>query len=353
MNRTATLLLVVVLVIGSGSAFSMAAAAQSSSSGLSAVGQSTVAQVDENASDTAANVTAGERLSAVVGVGQAEFEGEIEQRAYGIEFAGAATENAKADVVADRLDRIEQRLDELEERKQELDEARENGEISEGQYNARMTELAAQTETVKQMANASEARANTLPAELLEEKGIDVTSIQTLKQNAENLSGPEVVAIAQSIAGDRVGQSVSEGPPSSVGVPSPDQAGDRDTGAADAQAGIDRAASQLDAAETRLEQAEERVGENASDNATAALEDAREELDRARQALEDARNALEAGNQDEALEQAEAALSHAEQAEEHAQDAIDEVEQSGQDAGQDGTEAGDDGSGDAGGSQGG
>lgn len=338
MNRTTTLLMVVMLVIGGVSAFPMAAAAQSNSSDSSAIGQSTFAQVDENASENATNVTPGERLSGVIGVSQAEFEGEMELRAYGIEFAKSATADAKADVVADRLERIQTRLDELEERKQALDEARENGSIDEGEYNAQVAELAARTETVKQMASASEDRANSLPTDVLESKGINVTAIQTLKTNAENLTGAEVAGIAQSIAGDQVGKSVSQGAPSDIGVPDPDDRGDgAGNGSADeVEAAIDRAASQLDAAETRLAQAEELVGENASDNATAAIEQAREELQQARQALEDARNALEDGNQTQALEHAEDALGHAEQAEAHAQEALDEVQQSGQD----GSEAG-------------
>lgn len=190
MTSTAALWVVVVLVVGSISAFPMAAAAQTDSAVASAIVGPTHAQGNANASDAATNVTPGERLAGVVGVGQAEFEGEIEQRAYGLEFAGAATSNAKADVVADRLDRIQNRLDELEQQKQDLDEARENGEISEGEYNARVAELTARTETVKQMADASEARADTLPADVLEEKGINVTAIQTLKQTPRTSPAP-------------------------------------------------------------------------------------------------------------------------------------------------------------------
>lgn len=243
MNPHATLLVVVVVVIGGVSAFPMAVAAETGSSVTAAVGGSTHAQVDGNASDTAANVTAGERLAGVVGVGQAELEGEIDQRAYGIEFAGAATDNARADVVADRLDRIQQRLEELEQEKRSLDEAYANGEIGEGEYNARTAELAARTETVKQLANASEARANSLPAELLEERGINVEAIRTLQQDAENLTGPEVAEIARTIAGDRVGQPISQGPPEDVSMTDRSAQADRDQGQRDAETPTDTGAA--------------------------------------------------------------------------------------------------------------
>lgn len=329
MTRTATLLMAVVLVVGSVSAFPMAAAAQSGPSVASAIVGPAHAQVDANATENASNVTPGERLTAVVGVGQAEFEGEIELRSYGIEYALAATNDSRADVVGERLVTIEQRLAELERERDELEAARENGSIGEGEYRARVTELSARTETVEQLADASEARAGELPAELLESKGINVTAIQTLRQNAENLTGPQVAEIARSIAGDDVGGAISRGPPEDVGgpvdgVPSPD-----DRGEGDAQAAVDRAAQRVDAAEARLEQAEQRVGENASENATEALARARAELESARSAVENARAALDAGDDDEAASLAEDALDHAEQAESHAQDAVEAAERDG------------------------
>lgn len=213
MNRATALVLTVVLVVGSVSAVPMVAAAQSGSS---------------TATETA--VTPGERLSGVVGVGQAELEGEMERRAYGIEFASAATADAKADVVADRLDRLQQRLEALEQEKRALEDARENDEISEGEYRSRMAELAARTETVKQLAVASEARANSLPEDVLADKDINRTAIQTLRQNAEELAGPEVAEIARSIAGENVGRSVSQGPPADSATPASDHVDDGETG---------------------------------------------------------------------------------------------------------------------------
>jgi hypothetical protein len=220
MNRATALLLTVVLVVGSVSAVPMVVAAQS---GSSTAGQTASAPA----------VTPGERLSGVVGVGQAELEGEMERRAYGIEFASAATADAKADVVADRLDRLQQRLEALEQEKRALEDARENDEISDGEYRSRIAELAARTETVKQLADASEARANSLPEDVLADKDINRTAIQTLRQNAEELAGPEVAEIARLIAGENVGQSVSRGPPADSATPAPDHADDGGASARD------------------------------------------------------------------------------------------------------------------------
>lgn len=356
MPRTTTLMMVVVLVIGSVSAFPVAAAAQSGSPIAAAIGGPTHAQVNENASETAANVTAGERLSAVVGVSQAEFEGEVEQRAYGIAYAKANTDDAKAEVVAERLTDIEGRLAELEQEREELEAAHENGSIGDGEFQARMTALAARTESVEQLANASEARAGELPADVLEANGVNVSAIQQLKQHADELSGDKVAEIARSIAGPDVGQSVSQGPPEDVGVPSPDQARDgarggdaggdgREAGdAGDGQAAIDRAAEQVDAAQLRLEQVEQRVNDSdAGENATDAVASARDELEQAQQALADARAAMEAGDDEAAAAHVEDAMNHAEQAESNLEDALEAIQTAGSDDG-DGdrpTEAGD------------
>jgi len=173
----------------------------------------------ESAADTEA--TPGERLSGVVGVQDAELEGDLDQRTFGVAFANATTDEARADVVAARLDAVDERLDELVDRKTGLDERREAGEISDGQYNARVAGVAVATEAATRSVNQTERAAGELPAELLEERGVDAEAIQTLRERANELTGPEVAEIAREIAGppdERPG-----GPPADV--PAPDDAG--------------------------------------------------------------------------------------------------------------------------------
>ena len=173
------------------------------------------------AGDANASVAPGERLSGVVGVQEAELDGEVEGRAFGIKVAQAATNESRADVVADQLRDVEQRLNETEQRRQELEEARENGSISEGKYRAEMAKLAAQTQTAKELTNRSENASEGMPAELLESKGINASAIQTLKDRAEQLTGPEVAEIARSIAGNAspVGAGPSDRGPGDGGPP--------------------------------------------------------------------------------------------------------------------------------------
>ncbi|MEF8775462.1 MAG: hypothetical protein V5A43_03030 [Haloarculaceae archaeon] len=160
-------------------------------------------QVNEDGTENA-SVAPGQMLAGNVDVGEAEIEGEIEARSFGITVAKAETDDATADVVSKALDSVEGRLNELEARKQALDRARENGSISEGEYRARITGLAAETANVKRLANASGTVSEGLPAEVLAARGIDVTAIQTLQDRASELRGPQVAEIARGIAGENV-----------------------------------------------------------------------------------------------------------------------------------------------------
>ena len=202
--RTGTTLTVLALVvIVSVGAMAMGAAAASSSSVESA--PAVAEQTDENE-----NATAGERLSGVVAVQAAELDGEVDDRSYGIAVAGAATDEEAADVVAERLGDAEQRLDELEARLDELDQQRADGELTEGQYRAKVAGVAAERANVERSIDRSNETAERLPAELLTERGVDAERIGALSERANELGGPEVAEIARGIAGDNVGQSIAD-----------------------------------------------------------------------------------------------------------------------------------------------
>lgn len=284
----------------------------------------TPAQTENQPNENASSVTPGERLSGVVGVQSAEFEGELERRTFGIKMAKVASNESKANVIKAQLDLIESRLMALEHRKAELDAARENGSISEGQYRVEVAKLAARTNSVHHLTSDSEEHARGLPVELLENKNINVTAIQTLKQNAENLRGPEVAEIARSIAGGSAGPPFDRGPPPYAGP-----AGSDDTKVDNA---IDRAEQTIINARDRLENARDRVdAENGSVEAIEALDAAAAALERAEQSLANARDAREAGDNAAALQAAENAIDHAMQSVEQAMEALARADQTGPD----------------------
>jgi hypothetical protein len=187
--------------------------------GAAAAGTGAVAQADgTNATDGNATVSPGERLSGVVGVQGAELEGEVERRAFGLQVARAASEDARAAVVAERVADLRERVGSLEQRTEALAAARANGSLSEGAYRARVAELAAQSRTVEALANRTGEVASGLPAEALEARGVDTAALAELRQSARNLTGPEVAALARSVAGPGVGGPMAASPPG-VGGP--------------------------------------------------------------------------------------------------------------------------------------
>lgn len=320
MNRFAALLLTAVLLVASVSALPAAASAATTTMPSS----STALQADANTT----NVSPGQRLAGTIGAGQAEFEGEVTLRAYGIQYALADSNASKAAVIEERLDRVRDRLQALEQRKAALEEARENGSMSEGEYRARVTALAARNQQLEQVLNASESRARGLPEDVLAERGINVTSIRTLQAQAANLTGQEVAEIARSIAGPGVGRSISEGPPTGIVRPEapggpPGEGEASNASEADARTAISDAQSQVATAQQRLERANDRAGANASSSVAAAIEQAEADLERAQAAIDRAQTALDDGDAEAAIERAQDAIEHAEHAEAHADEAID------------------------------
>ena len=163
-------------------------------------------EVGGSAGDT--EIEPGERVAGVLGTQGAEIEGEIDERAFGVKLAEAESDEARADVVADRIERIEQRLDEHERRVDELEAQREADEISEGQYRAKMARLDAGARTTQRLANASSRAAADLPEEVRDERGVDAEKIDSLRERAGEVGGPEIREIARSIAGPEVGQPI-------------------------------------------------------------------------------------------------------------------------------------------------
>jgi len=206
MKRTSALVMAVVLVVGT--------LAWVPTAGLA---DSTVQFQQANEAQNG-SLAPGEMLAGVVGVEAAEIEGELEARTFGQRVAAAKTNESAAGVVAAEVDDLDERLSELDDRLRELERARENGTLSEGEYRARLAQLHARQRALQRQVNQTEYVARQLPAAALEAKGVDVGAIETLRSRASELSGPEVAAVAQSVAGKNAGNGMSD-PPEQAGPP--------------------------------------------------------------------------------------------------------------------------------------
>jgi hypothetical protein len=159
------------------------------------------------AQDGQANGTApGQQLSGVVGVGQTELAGELDQRVFGLRLAEAESQAERAAIIEAKLDEVDERLSALQQRKAELDERRAAGEISEGRYNAEIARLAAASGTAQELTNGSARAAAGLPDDLRQRRGIGPERIQSVAEQARDFRGPEVAERARGIAGENVGR---------------------------------------------------------------------------------------------------------------------------------------------------
>jgi hypothetical protein len=187
--------------------------------GLPAVDGSSAANAQ--AAENGSEVAPGERMSGVVGVGEAEISADHQQRAFGRQIAQAQSGDARANAVAERLTDVEQRLTELEQRRATLEQQHEAGEISDGRYRAEIARIVAQTETLRSLGNQTGQVAQGIPTDLLEQRNVSAERIQRISARASNLTGPEVAEIARGIAGNSVGK-VPGGPPADIPMGPPD-----------------------------------------------------------------------------------------------------------------------------------
>lgn len=132
--------------------------------------------------------------------------------------AGFEQSNAseQARLVTDRTGGLEARLERLQAENESIQEQYENGTLSEQAYVARQSRLDARIDALQTAVNDTDAAAA--------EAGVDDSRLERLKQNASQLSGPEVAGIATGLAGGP-----TEMPPQAA-----NQTGDRDAGNASA-----------------------------------------------------------------------------------------------------------------------
>jgi len=212
MNRWIPLLLTIVVLAGvAGLAAAAPIQTVTAQDDTGTIGEST-----ESDETNESSISPGERFSGSIGVQNAEVTGEIESRAFEVALDRAETDEERADIVAERLDRSDERLAAIEHRQQELQERRDAGELSQGAYAARMAETAARTESVRRDANRSAVVAHEIPETIRAERGLDAERLETIRERANELGGPEVAAIARGVAGTDVGGPMASdrrGPP--------------------------------------------------------------------------------------------------------------------------------------------
>ncbi|MFC6757253.1 MULTISPECIES: DUF7096 domain-containing protein [Haloarcula] len=135
--------------------------------------------------------------------------------------AGFNQSNAseRAPLVQNRTGTLEQRLDRLQRQNESLTERYENDSIPEPAYLAQQSRLSARIDSLQTAINDTD--------EAAAQAGVNDSRLERLRQNASELKGPEVAAIARGLGG---GPPAERGPPEDRGERG-QSAGEGDRGA--------------------------------------------------------------------------------------------------------------------------
>lgn len=176
-------------------------------------GAATGAQSDNESNET----SVGAKVSSFMQTSTVNASGEVDSGMFEAEYETADNRTA---VVDRRADDIEQRIAELREQKRRLVERED--ELNPVAYNARMSRLAGEIESLERQIDETRPRA--------EDAGVDPARFDGLRNNVSELRGPKVDAATETIPGrgppagvpvgpDEPGEAGDRGPPSDAGPP--------------------------------------------------------------------------------------------------------------------------------------
>lgn len=147
----------------------------------------------------------GGQVSSFIHASSGQASEEVESGMWNAAFETASNKTA---IVDSRAADIATRLAEVKEQKRQLTEAKENGSITRTEYESRMSAIVGRMAALNRSIDETERQARA--------SGANLTRVERLRKEASNMAGPEVAAMAKSLAG---------GPPEGVPAGQPDHAG--------------------------------------------------------------------------------------------------------------------------------
>ncbi len=188
-TRTVALAAVVALVLAAAGGVATA----QNTSDETTVDNTTADDATADEADADVQLSLGEQISILVANHQTEVSHTVENAAFEVAF-----DRDPEAAVQNRTQELEERMEHAEQKKAEIEEKADSGAISERRAMAEKAKLSTEADAVNRSADSVIGRAA--------EQGIDVSAVETLKQNASELSGEEVSKIARSIAGPGVAE---------------------------------------------------------------------------------------------------------------------------------------------------
>lgn len=165
------------------------------------------AQSVVSANDTAENSSLGAELSSFMQSNTVEVGGAVETVMWTAAFDASQNRSRQVAMVERRTTELRSRLADLERREAELVAERDADNVSETAYKAKVSRLVGQIDALRSAINATSERAERVDAE--EE------ALESLRTEAENLTGPAIAAVARnltSVGGGDGAETATTGP---------------------------------------------------------------------------------------------------------------------------------------------
>jgi hypothetical protein len=155
--------------------------------------------------NSSVNVTIGPQLSTIVSVSSDEVQTGFENTAFEISFENAS-EETRAEAIADRADGIRDRAESIREDYDEATEAREDGELTRSEYAQRLAVLNARATNLLDSYQQLRLRATNVSAVELEEAGLNRTTLNRSVEDLSSVTGTGARALLEQFTGESEGE---------------------------------------------------------------------------------------------------------------------------------------------------
>ncbi|WP_435155356.1 DUF7096 domain-containing protein [Haladaptatus sp. DFWS20] len=146
-------------------------------------------QTDENT--TSSNSTLGAEISSFMQVSTSQAKGTVDTGLWVARFNETKNRSARKSLVRHQVSNMQTELENVRQRKQALVEARNNGQISTLQYQAKMSEIVGEIRSLEHAINQTKSRADKV--------GVRNNKLRQLDKEANTVGGPEVAEVARSL----------------------------------------------------------------------------------------------------------------------------------------------------------
>jgi hypothetical protein len=160
------------------------------------------------ANDTTNNSSLGADISSFMQSSTAEVDGAVETGMWTAAFDTTENQSVRAQLLDRRTSELRTELTDLQQRKRELIAEREAGNITEVAYKAKVSRLVGEINALQSAIDTTSTRA--------EQTNASVESLDALRTESENLTGPEIASVARNTTGVGVDNGQG-GPPADVG----------------------------------------------------------------------------------------------------------------------------------------